>query len=370
MTTLLGDVSLAASYSTYLENSVGINALIEADPQTTFSLGWLATLARAAELGLNRRSYTDWTGGYETFLDEAIDGRVGGEKLTAAQLQMGMDPVTGLRYWSVSDGEGAFLGFVEDTIEAGSDTVIEATAADDLIDLRSGTLADQRGLTVNGKLRNDIAVSSGPEGARDFAATTQTNSSTTDLWLGTSSTRASPKGWSTARTASANRLKMAPPVQPEKPVPTRGRCIAGKPTRKKGNHKSAGTCPKVSSLGSVVHPRSQKRALPLRSQSLVGRCCWNPCARGSTDPVSPAGVRKLPKSRCTSTTIFIGRPPQKTCTRYQRLRRRTWISVWPIWSRKWEPSVPGPAKVSGRAGTSTRNSRSTIMLPDRNNRNV
>jgi Ca2+-binding RTX toxin-like protein len=169
MTTLLGDVSVAKDYANYLANSTAINALIAADPQTSFAAGWLVTFARASELGLTRRSSTDWTGGYTTFLDEAADGKIDGSSLNAAQLEAGIDSTTGLRYWTVSDGNGEFLGYIEDTIEAGAATTITGTAGTDLIDLRSGGLSDQTGLTVNGVVQNHIAVS-----GTDFGAKTGT----------------------------------------------------------------------------------------------------------------------------------------------------------------------------------------------------
>ncbi len=169
MIVLAGDMSVAGDYAKYLENPVAINALIAADPQTAFAAGWLVTFARAAELGLNRRGATDWTGGYAVFLDEAIDGRIGGETLNAAQLEAGIDPTTGLRYWSVSNNQGEFVGFVEDTIEVGSLTKIEGTAGNDTITfvhsasdaagmpVLNGVDRLNRttvGLTINGVLRN------------------------------------------------------------------------------------------------------------------------------------------------------------------------------------------------------------------------
>jgi Ca2+-binding RTX toxin-like protein len=159
MTTLLGDVSVARDYADYLANSVTINALIGADPHTTFAAGWLATLSHATELELNKRAYTDWTGGYAAFLDEVADGNIDGKGLVAPQLEAGIDETTGLRYWTVVDTSGELIGFVEDTIEAGSQTSIKGTSVANTIDLRDGIFHDQRGYTVGGKLQNDIAVS-------------------------------------------------------------------------------------------------------------------------------------------------------------------------------------------------------------------
>ena len=159
LNTLLGDISTAQDYSSYIDNATTINALIAADPYTVFSATWITTLARAGELGLTRRSYTDWIGGYTVFLDEAIDGRIDQVSAIASNISQGIDAETGQRYWGITLADGTFAGFVEDTIEVGSQTTIEASAGADVIDLRSGQLADQRGFTVNGHLNDDIAVS-------------------------------------------------------------------------------------------------------------------------------------------------------------------------------------------------------------------
>ncbi|MFC3792578.1 Calx-beta domain-containing protein [Sphingobium agri] len=171
MTTLLGDISVAGDYGSYLSNSTAINALIAADPETSFAAGWLITLARAGELGLNKRASTDWIGGFQTFLDEARDGALDGIGLNVSQMGFGIDDTTGLRYWSVSDSDDSILGFIEDTIEAGSQTTITGTSGTDVIDLRTGLLADQRGYTVNGHLNDDIAVTGSDFTALNSAVT-------------------------------------------------------------------------------------------------------------------------------------------------------------------------------------------------------
>ncbi|XHS00915.1 hypothetical protein ACFB49_25160 [Sphingomonas sp. DBB INV C78] len=177
MTALLGDVSVAADYAKYLGSTTVISAMIAADPESAFTAGWLVTLSRASELGLNKRSYTDWVGGYGTFLDEVADGALGGERLSAAQLEANVDPKSGARYWSVTGRDGEFLGFSEDTIESGSTTAIIGGGGNDVIDIRTERLSDQGGYTVDGVAQNDIAVS-----GVDFTATTGTiNFAATDL---------------------------------------------------------------------------------------------------------------------------------------------------------------------------------------------
>lgn len=57
------DLQIAKDYRFYLENTALINAIIIADPQSEFTAGWLVTLLRAEELGLNRGSVNDFLGG-------------------------------------------------------------------------------------------------------------------------------------------------------------------------------------------------------------------------------------------------------------------------------------------------------------------
>jgi Ca2+-binding RTX toxin-like protein len=159
ITALSGDLTTAQDYSAYLDNATTINALIAADPYTVFSATWITTLARASELGLTRRNATDWIGGYKIFLDEAIDGVIDNVSAVASNVSMGIDATTGERYWGITLTDGTFAGYVEDTIELGSQTLINGTTTADIIDLRSGRLANQIGYTVNGTLNNDIAVS-------------------------------------------------------------------------------------------------------------------------------------------------------------------------------------------------------------------
>lgn len=159
MTTLSGAIATATDYGLYVQNAPAINALIAADAQTGFSTGWVVTLAQAIDLGLNRRAATDWTGGYVTFLDEAIDGRIDRSSLLPVQLAMVIEESTGARLWEVIGTDGKRIGFVHDTIETGSQTDIVATTANDIIDLRAGSLVNQIGYTVDHRLNDDIAVS-------------------------------------------------------------------------------------------------------------------------------------------------------------------------------------------------------------------
>lgn len=165
MTSLVGDLSIARDYQTYLANADAIGILVVLNSDSTFAAGWAATIARAHELNLHKRSYTDWLGGFNVFLDEAPDGAIGGNFTISSVITFGYDEAKRARYWSVAGENGDNVGFIEDTIEAYSATAITSGASSDTIDLRSGKLANQIGYTVNGHLNNDIAVS-----ATDFTA--------------------------------------------------------------------------------------------------------------------------------------------------------------------------------------------------------
>jgi Ca2+-binding RTX toxin-like protein len=156
---LLGNISSAQSYESYLANASVINALVSAEPDSVFAIETLLNLVRADELGLTRRAASDWFGGFSFLLQEA--------QANAANVEFGFDYDPSSGQISRLIGVGDYV--LGDTIDVGGQTSIEGTASADMIDLRTGSLADQRGYTANGHLNNDIAVSSS-----DFSATTST----------------------------------------------------------------------------------------------------------------------------------------------------------------------------------------------------
>jgi Ca2+-binding RTX toxin-like protein len=156
---LLGNIASAQSYEKYLQNSTVINALVSAEPNSVFAIETLLTLARADELGLTRRAASDWFGGFSFLLAEA--------GTNAAQVDFGFDYDPASGQISRLIGIGQYV--LGDAIDIAGQTTIEGTAVAETIDLRSGSLADQRGYTVNGHLNNDIAAT-----GADFTATTAT----------------------------------------------------------------------------------------------------------------------------------------------------------------------------------------------------
>ncbi len=108
MNVLTGNLSTAADYASYLQNSAAINALIAAEPESAFSAGWLITFARVMELGLDRRAATDWVGGWNVFLDETADGAIDGAAFVPSNLSFELDPDTNERLF-VPDNDNEII---------------------------------------------------------------------------------------------------------------------------------------------------------------------------------------------------------------------------------------------------------------------
>ncbi len=66
---LAGDLQIAADYTFYLQNRERVNQLIQAAPTSALAATWAATLARAADLGLNRFQISDFYGGLQGFVE-------------------------------------------------------------------------------------------------------------------------------------------------------------------------------------------------------------------------------------------------------------------------------------------------------------
>ncbi len=66
---MFGNMVAAADYARYADNRELINRVVAENPGSAVSVGWLATWARAQELGLNRFQASDFFGGLKGFLD-------------------------------------------------------------------------------------------------------------------------------------------------------------------------------------------------------------------------------------------------------------------------------------------------------------
>ncbi|GAO52969.1 alkaline phosphatase [Novosphingobium sp. MD-1] len=157
MNTLLGNIASAQQYENYLDNYQLIDALAAAQPGSVLAAQTVLTLVQAEELGLTHRNRSDWFGGFSFILKEA--------QANPADLDFGfsVDGASGQIYRVFNFGDR----LLTDTINVARQTTIEASAADDVIDLRTGTLANQSSYIVNGHLNDDIAASGG-----DFTAKT------------------------------------------------------------------------------------------------------------------------------------------------------------------------------------------------------
>ena len=146
---LMGNIESATSYELYRIYAPIIGAMVSAEPGSAFALETALTLARADELGLTRRARSDWFGGYTSFLGErdAIASQVG------FGFELGVTADGLARVIATSDWQ------YYDTIDTAGLTTIQAGNGADVVDLRTGKLANQIGYTVDGHLNNDIAVS-------------------------------------------------------------------------------------------------------------------------------------------------------------------------------------------------------------------
>jgi Ca2+-binding RTX toxin-like protein len=148
--TLLGNISIANDYASYVANRLTIDSMMALDPQSGFAAGWLVTLTRAWELGLHKRAATDWIGGWTVLLDEALDGKIDGTAFSPANLQLQIDPDTHERVMAFVDEQGELLGIVGDSIENGSKDIVLGTAGNDSIVVAGGRIANTAGLTIDG----------------------------------------------------------------------------------------------------------------------------------------------------------------------------------------------------------------------------
>lgn len=69
LTSLMGDLQIAGDYEKYMTETSEINKLISANPTSSFSAAWTATLYRASELKLDKFAASDFYGGLRGFSD-------------------------------------------------------------------------------------------------------------------------------------------------------------------------------------------------------------------------------------------------------------------------------------------------------------
>jgi Ca2+-binding RTX toxin-like protein len=145
LSTLLGNIAVARQYSSYLENASVVNTLISEKSDSLFAADWAVTLAKADELGLQRRSVSDWYGGYGAFLNEY--------GVSAAEISMSFS------YDSLADRliRTTNFGFdkIGDTVPIQDQLVIKGSDQADIIllggtQILASTSTSNRSLTLNG----------------------------------------------------------------------------------------------------------------------------------------------------------------------------------------------------------------------------
>ena len=137
--TLLGDMAVAGDFGRYLDNRNAIIATIAAEPDTAFAAGWVATLARSAEMGINRRAYTDWIGGWSLFLDEMNDGAINGGSWPVGLISLEFRQASGERIFGFSQDGTAAQYYIPDTIDAREKTRLFGRGGDDEIVISGNT---------------------------------------------------------------------------------------------------------------------------------------------------------------------------------------------------------------------------------------
>ena len=130
---LHGDIVVATDFGRYVENQILVQVGIANNPDGAQAAGWMLTLARAHELGLNKRNATDWTGGYAAFI-ESLSQSLGVNK---EEVLAGMVHGVGddnMRLW-ITDRNGEIGGFAIDSIEASSISLLKGSIQDDVISI-------------------------------------------------------------------------------------------------------------------------------------------------------------------------------------------------------------------------------------------
>lgn len=154
---LSGNMATAQQYENYLANKGVFGALLNSQSGSVFSAETALIIERASELGLSKRHRSDWFGGFQSFLSDAS------ASATNVTFGFDFDPYSG------NLGRLIYVGrfVLGDPIDIAGQTTIEGDNSSQVIDLRTATLTNQVGYTVNGHLNNDIAVT-----GEDFTGTT------------------------------------------------------------------------------------------------------------------------------------------------------------------------------------------------------
>ncbi len=168
--TLTGNFDVAENYRNYVENASVINAFIKNKPESTFAAGWIATLIRAGEVGLNKRHSTDWQGlGFEDWADaNNVNGIPSLEFYSSFNLNRQSDRVV------IHQDSNRVYHRIYDTIIQEDKDVIEGTSGADTITINDDILTGNMANTINGGISDgsdfniEIAASIYGDGGDDI----------------------------------------------------------------------------------------------------------------------------------------------------------------------------------------------------------
>lgn len=150
VTSMIGDLAMAADYGQYVMDPFQVNSLIAGAPDSGLAAQWAITLARAIELGLNKRASTDWTGGFAAWMDQLPDGELDGRGLNAANVSARYNAIDG-RKFVLTGGSDEELFSISDTIVTADKDRILGGIGNDSIIVNGATLSSTTGLLINGK---------------------------------------------------------------------------------------------------------------------------------------------------------------------------------------------------------------------------
>jgi Ca2+-binding RTX toxin-like protein len=157
---LFADFLVARDYGAYLSNRGSLDSLIRQSPDSIFAAGWIASFARAHELGIDRRASTDWIGGWNLFLDEMNDGAVDGAAWSSGKVAMQFIESRNERRFGFTDADGVISDYIADTIDNMSKTEVVGTAGSDVVRISGDHL--QAGTAQVRKPDGTLAAIDGP----------------------------------------------------------------------------------------------------------------------------------------------------------------------------------------------------------------
>jgi len=155
-----GAITIAKDYVNYLNNSVQIDGIANNNTDSAFTAGWAITLASASELGIDRRGYTDWIGGWNLYLDEAFDYVVDGAAAPPSRLWVGLD--NGERLFALLDESGNVVDAFGDTIDSTAKVRVTGTSGADLIQVNGDLLQNTAGVTVRPTANQAATIPTAP----------------------------------------------------------------------------------------------------------------------------------------------------------------------------------------------------------------